>query len=302
MTTLNFHHLRSFWMTAQATTLRAAAERWNTSPPALSEQIKLLEKSLGTALFRKASGRLVLTEAGRRAFDYADKILTLGKELGEELQAVPPPHQLSLAVGVADTLPKLLAWSFIRPALRLEPAPRLICREGKVVDLLGQLTAFRLDLVLSDEPAPAHLPVQVFSQALAHSSLTFMGLPKLVKKYRKRYPASLNRAPLLLPSLGTAQRSALDKWLHDQGIQPHAVAECDDSAMQNAAASDGVGLIAIPTIEIASVRERYGFDIVGEATGCHLSYYAITAMRKIHNLAVAAILKAPVQHDQPAER
>lgn len=292
MTTLNFHHLRSFWMTAQAGSQRAAAERWNVSPPALSEQIKLLEQSLGTALFRKASGRLVLTEAGRRAFEYAEQIFTLGQELSDELHPGPQQRQQSLAVGIADSLPKLLAWSFIRPAMHLPQSVRLTCREGKVADLLTQLTAFRLDVVLSDEPAPSNVAVPVFSQALAHSSLTVMGPASLAKKYGRRFPAMLHEAPFVMPGLGTAMRTALDKWFHLHNLQPRGVAECDDAAMQKAAASDGVGLVAVPTLEVPGVRERYKFDVLGEAKECMMSYYAITAMRKVHHPAVAAILKA----------
>jgi LysR family transcriptional regulator, transcriptional activator of nhaA len=291
-TFLNFLHLRSFWVTAQAGSLRAAAERWHISQPALSEQIKLLELALGSALFRKASGRLVLTEAGRRAYDYAEQIFTLSQELCDELKPTTQPRHLSLAVGVADSLPKLLAWSFVRPSLQLKQTVRLNCREGKAIELLDQLAAFRLDVVLSDEPAPSHFPVHLFNQPLSCSTLTFMGLPDLAKRYGQRFPLSLNEAPLVLPSLGTAMRSALDKWLHDQALHPRIVAECDDSAMQKAAAYDGVGFVAVPTVEVDIVRSRYGFESVGEATECHLTYYAITAMRKINHPAVVAILKA----------
>ena len=119
MTNLNFLHLRSFWMTATAGSLRAASERWQVSQPSLSEQIKLLEQSLGQELFRKVSGRLVLTEAGRRAFDYAEEIFSLGRELTESLTPNPRVRPLSIAVGVTDSMPKLLAWSFMRPALNI---------------------------------------------------------------------------------------------------------------------------------------------------------------------------------------
>ena len=195
-------------------------------------------------------------------------------------------------MGLADSLPKILAWSFIRPAMHLSQPVRLVCREGKADELLTQLTAFRLDVVLSDEPAPSNVPVPVFSQSLTSSAMTIMGPSALVKKYGRRFPTMLHEAPFVMPGLGTAMRSALDKWFHLHNLQPRAVAECDDSAMQKAAASDGVGLVAVPTLEVEGVRERYKFEVLGEAKECEVSYYAITAMRKVHNPAVAAILKA----------
>lgn len=291
MTSLNFLHLRSFWMTATAGSLRAASERWHISQPSLSEQIKLLEQSLGQELFRKVSGRLVLTEAGRRAFDYADEIFTLGRELTESLTPNPQARPLSIAVGVTDSMPKLLAWSFMRPALNIGRPVRLVCRESKAADLLDQLTAYRLDVVLCDEPPPSHASVPVFAQPMAESSISFLGVPSLVKKYRKSFPRSLTDAPLLMPALGTAMRTVLEKWLHDHGLVPRVVVECEDSAMLKAAAQDALGFVPVPNIEVDDVRQRYGFDLLGEAGDCKLSYYAITAVRKVTNPAISAILR-----------
>jgi LysR family transcriptional activator of nhaA len=291
MTSLNFLHLRSFWMTASAGSLRIASERWHVSQPSLSEQIKLLEQSLGQELFRKVSGRLVLTEAGRRAFDYANEIFALGRELTESLTPNPQARPLSIAVGVTDSMPKLLAWSFMRPALQIGRPVRLVCRESKAEDLLAQLTAYRLDIVLCDEPAPSHSSVPVFAQPMAESSVSFLGVPALAKKFRKNFPLSLTGAPLLMPALGTAMRTALEKWLHDRALVPQMVVECEDSAMLKAAALDALGLVPVPTIEIDDVRKRYGLELIGEAPGCKMHYFAITAARKITNPAISAILQ-----------
>ncbi len=290
MTQLNFHHLRSFWMTAKGGSLRAASERWHVSQPALSEQIKLLEEALGESLFRKQSGRLVLTDSGRRAFDYAEQIFSLGQELTESLQARPVERALTVAIGVADSLPKLLAWSLVRPALHIDRPVRLVVREGKASTLLEELSAYRLDLVLCDEPAPSHLAVPVFSQSLTASAVTIMAMPAVAKKLRKHFPRSLNQAPLVMPGLGTAMRAALDKWLHDHGWQPRIVVECDDSAMLKAAARDGVGVVPVPASEVDDVKARYGFEVVGMAEGCEITFYGITAMRKTSHPAVAAVI------------
>ncbi len=278
-------------MTATAGNLRVASERWHVSQPSLSEQIKQLEQSLGQELFRKVSGRLVLTEAGRRAFEYAEEIFTLGRELTESLMPTPQARPLSIVVGVTDSMPKLLAWSFMRPALHIDRPVRLVCHESKATDLLAQLTAYRLDVVLSDEPAPSHSSLPVFAQPMADSSVSFLGVPALAKKLRKTFPRSLMDAPVLMPALGTAMRTALDKWLHDHGLTPRIVVECEDSAMLKAAALDALGLVPVPTIEVDDVRQRYGFDLAGEATDCQMHYFAITAVRKVTNPAISAILR-----------
>ena len=168
---------------------------------------------------------------------------------------------------------------------------RVVCQESKAADLLAQLTAYRLDVVLCDEPAPSHSSVPVFAQPMAESTVSFLGVPAVAKKFRKAFPRSLTDAPVLMSALGTAMRTALDKWLHDQALTPSIVVECEDSAMLKAAALDSLGLVPVPTIEVDDVRQRYGLELVGEAVDCKLRYFAITAVRKVTNPAISAILR-----------
>ena len=58
-------------------------------------------------------------------------------------------------VGVADVLPKLIAYRLLEPALHLSTPVQIICREGKLERLLAELVVYELDVVLSDAPSGA---------------------------------------------------------------------------------------------------------------------------------------------------
>ena len=86
---LNYHHLFYFWTIAREGSVTQAVERLRLGQPTLSAQMRSLEKALGVRLLKKEGRGLVLTEAGRTAFRYAEGIFGLGKintRLVERLQ------------------------------------------------------------------------------------------------------------------------------------------------------------------------------------------------------------------------
>src|SRR5205807_2989562 len=98
-------------------------------PPTISAQVSRLEHTLGEKLFARSGRRLVLTEAGRVVFRYAEDIFGLGRELMDTLKDRPTGRPLRVQIGVADVLPKLVAHQLIAPALRVANQVRVVCRE-----------------------------------------------------------------------------------------------------------------------------------------------------------------------------
>ena len=110
MERLNYHHLLYFWMVAREGTMARACERLLLAQSTLSAQIAALEDALGEKLFERAGRKLRLTEMGRTVFGYADEIFSLGRELVESVKGRPTGRPLRLMVGVADGVPKLVAY------------------------------------------------------------------------------------------------------------------------------------------------------------------------------------------------
>jgi LysR family transcriptional regulator, transcriptional activator of nhaA len=286
---LNYHHLRYFWVVAREGSLKLAAEKLHVSQPSISAQIKELEGFLGEPLFRRTGRSNVLTDAGQIAFRYAEEVFALGQEMVGAIKQRPGAKALRLYVGVADSFPKLMTNEILKPVMSMPQAVHVICREGKIEDLLGQLAAHRLDLVLADEPASSSLRVRTFNHLLGQTGVTFCAVPMLAVTLRKGFPMSLNEAPALLPSENTATRRTLEKWFQDRGIRPQVVAEFEDAALMKVMAADGKGFIPVPTLVRQEALDRYGLEVIGATEDCVDSFYAITAERRIDHPAVRLI-------------
>jgi LysR family transcriptional activator of nhaA len=286
---LNYHHLRYFWTVAKEGGLKPAAAKLRVSQPSISEQIRELEEALGEKLFRRSGRKNELTEVGRVVFGYAEEIFALGRELLNAVQRRPGVRALRLYLGVADSFPKLVTNEILKPVFQMPQTVHVICREGKLADLLAQLTAHRLDVVLADEPACSSQGTRLFNHLLHETGVTFCAVPKLAAKLAPGFPKSLDGAPALLPTDNTSLRRAVEQWFRAQGVTPRVVAEFEDLALMKVMALEGRGFLVVPTLVVREAVERYKFRVIGEATGCSIALYAITGERRIHHPAVALI-------------
>jgi LysR family transcriptional activator of nhaA len=171
---MNFKHLHYFWVAAKAGGIARAGEQLHTTPQTLSEQIKLLESSLGLELFRKVGRQLELTRDGRLAFAYAEKIFAMGAEMESALkQEQGKSSVLEFRVGVAESVAKSVVYRLLEPTSFLKQPIRLLCSEGKFPDLLAQLGLHRLDLVLAEEPLTPRFKIKAFNHALGSTPMSF---------------------------------------------------------------------------------------------------------------------------------
>lgn len=299
---LNYHHLRYFWAVAKEGSLARAAARLHVSQPSISEQIRELETALGERLFRREGRGNKLTDAGQVVFGYADEIFALGWEMVNALKQRPAAKTLRFHVGVVDSLPKLLTNEILEPVFAMSQAVHVICREGKMEDLLAQLAAYRLDVVLSDEPASANINFKTFNHPLGDTGTSFCAAKRLAAKLKRGFPKSLHDAPALLPSENTTLRRTLETWFREQRIQPRVVAEFEDLALMSVMAAEGRGFIAVPSLAADDAVRHYGFHLIGQAPSCRVQFHAITAERRIAHPAVALITGKQISGRNPATR
>ncbi|HEY1788811.1 MAG TPA: LysR family transcriptional regulator, partial [Verrucomicrobiae bacterium] len=245
---LNYHHLRYFWMVAKEGGLRKAAARLHVSQPTISAQIGALEEMLAEKLFQRVGRHLVLTDTGQEVLSYAEEIFSLGQDLVSTIKQRPTLRPLRVHLGVSDALPKLVAYRIIEPIFHLPQTVQVACWETKVSDMLADLTAHRLDIVLADQPASSSVSGNVFNYLLEESGIIFCAEQRLAAKLRRGFPQSLDGAPALLPMSNSGLRRSLEKWFHDVGVRPRLVAEIEDPAFVRTLASHGLGFMAIPTL------------------------------------------------------
>ncbi len=286
---LNYHHLLYFWTVVREGGVSKAAAKLRLSQPTISAQVKRLEGSLGERLLERQGRTLVLTEAGRVVYRYADEIFTAGRELQETLKGRPSGRAIQFTVGVANAVPKLIAYRLLRPAIEGPGVVQITCREDHPDQLVAQLAVHALDVVISDTPAPSHVRVKVFNHLLGESGTTFFAAGPLARRIRRGFPRSLNDTPTLLPTVNTALRRALEQWFEAEDLHPPVAGEFEDSALLKAFGESGRAVFPAPTAIEREVCRHYRVAVVGRAPSVRERYYAISAERRLKHPGVLAI-------------
>ena len=292
MSSLNFKHLRYFWAVAANGTIARAAEILHVTPQTISGQLRELEEQVNAKLFQKSGRNLVLTDTGRLVFSYADEMFRLGDELQDVMEGRTPGSALTLTVGVAMVVPKLLAYRILEPVFQMPDTVRLVCMEASLADLLADLSVHKIDLVLADAPMSPSLNVRAYNHLLGESALSFFAMRKFARKYKAGFPQSLNDAPMLMPTASSALRRSLEQWLEQQDIKPVVIAEFEDRALMKAFGEAGTGIFTSPSAVEEDVVAKYGVSVIGRTDEIKERFYAISAERRIKHPAVSAITEA----------
>lgn len=285
MDDLNYRHLLYFWTVTQEGSVTRASKKLNVAQPTISAQLKKFERTLHAPLFRRAGRTLELTDTGRKVQRYAEQIFSLGRDLVAQLEGRNSSHPMPWAVGVTRDVPAALAEPLLSAALQTPQLGTSTILPGTGRELLAALATQRVDLVLSAEPGEAHVSIRTHSRLLVEAPVVLAAPAELAARHRRGFPGSLQGAPLVLPTIGSQLRLAVDRWLLEHHVQPQVVAESDDEAWQRRLCQTGRGLIAI-----VPPRAGDGLKIVGKLTGVTLACYGITLDRQPSHPGVRAVL------------
>ncbi len=291
MAALNYSHLRYFRAIAHDGSLTRAAARLNLSQSALSVQLGKLEAALGQALFERSGRRLLLTEAGRIALDYADTIFEAGEALSATLAGRGAERPL-LRVGALPTLSRNFQMEFVGPLLGRGDI-ELILRSGTMRQLLAQLEAHEIDVVLATAPAPPDARSTLISYRLDEQPVSLVGPPHLGAGFA--FPDSLATLPLILPTHGSDAassdiRAGFDRLLDAAGIEPRILAEADDMAMLRLLARHGEALTLVPPIVVRDELRSGRLIEVVKLPSLTESFHAIVQRRRFPNPLLRELL------------
>jgi LysR family transcriptional activator of nhaA len=278
-----------FWTVAREGSIAKACETLLLAQPTISGQIRELERALGAKLFEKVGRNLVLSEAGREAYRYADEIFTLGRELQDSMQGRPTGRAARMHIGIHDAVPKLITCKILAIALAQRDAIQIVCHEGSSEQLFARMVLHEFDAILSDLPASPTAKVRAYNHLLGECGVTFCATAKLAEKYRRRFPGSLNGAPFLMPLPDTSLRRSLDHWLEEAGIRVNLRGEFADSALLKAFGQVGAGVFAIPTAIEADVCRQYRVKPLARIDSIRERFYLISVERKLKQPVLAVI-------------
>lgn len=269
--------------------MRPASTRLRLAQSTVSGQIRSFEEVLGEKLFTRNGRRLVPTETGRLVYSYAEEIFSLGQELQDAIKGRPVAKIQRLVVGIVDVVPKLIVRKLLEPALKLSDTLRVVCREDKSERLLAELAVHELDVILTDSPVPPTTSIRAFSHLLGECGVSFLATARLARPRVKNFPASLDGAPMLLPTDNTALRRSLDRWFAKIGVRPQIMGEFEDSALLKVFGQTGEGIFPATTIISDEVQRQHQVRLVGKTDEVRERFYAISVERRLKHPAVIAI-------------
>ena len=285
---MNLHHLRLFRAVAADGTLTGAARRLNLSQSALSTQIKALEASLGHALFERRGRSLVLTEAGRIALDHADAIFRTAEDLAAVMRETGNVRR-ALRVGALATLSRNFQMEFLRPLVGRRDV-EVILRSGSQAELLRELDALALDVVLTNLAPPRDADTPWLVHQIGEQPVSLIGTPARIG--RRGMAKLLRDEALVLPAKDSALRAAFDALAARHGATPHIAAEADDMAMLRLLAREDAGLAVIPPIVVRDELQSGLLVEVAQLEGIREHFLAVTRQRRFPNPVVGELLAA----------
>lgn len=300
MDNLSLRQLQLFAIIAREGSLVKAAKVLGVTHSNLSMQMKSLEESLGADVFERRGRQLVLTPLGTELTWYADELLRLGRDVQEVAKGHSRPRHAPLRVGVVGSIPKLLAYRLLEPALSVDGFGPVAARQDTYEQLLEELAVGRLHLVVADIPPYQGGTMRLFGHLLGQSGIMLYGTRNLAKRYGKELPESLQDAPLLMPSRGTSLRRSLERWLTEQKVSVRVEGEFDDSGLMRIFGLQGRGIFPVRAALQAELEDIHDVVCLGELP-IQEQYFAISIERRVRHPAVNALIESARQKLTPVK-
>lgn len=286
---INYHHLLYFKTIALEGGIAKAAKKLRLGQPTLSTQMKQFEETLGQDLFDRSKRNLQLTETGRLVLGYASEIFKLGDELLDALGDRHIATKIQVQIGATDTVPKHLILKIFHKAQE-EFDCIVSIAEGHGDELLRELRAHKIDLVVSNYAPPVGESAGFYAKCIARMPVVVCGIPKFAH-LKKNFPDSLKGQPFIMPSMQGKLRHDVDHFFKLRDLQISVKAEVQDTSLQKLMGTHGDGLIPIALPAVEELIENKELVEIGMLQDVHEELWLIAANRKIENPVAAAIIK-----------
>ncbi len=106
--------LQVFYTVARLLSFTKAAETLHMTQPAVTFQVRQLEDHFHTRLFDRTHNRVTLTEAGRKAYEYAEEIFSLYAEMENTLKELTGDVSGALTMGASTTIAEYMLPALLR--------------------------------------------------------------------------------------------------------------------------------------------------------------------------------------------
>jgi DNA-binding transcriptional LysR family regulator len=296
-------HLETFCRAAELSSFTGAAKALRLTQASVSQRMQALEKELGTPLFRRQGGRVLLTEAGQKLYGYAQRILDLHRQAHREITGheAPVPGELSLA---ASSIPG----EHLLPALLsgFAQAHRHIRVRATVSDsmaVLAQVERGEVSLGLvgrkTDNP---HLEFRY----LTSDRMVLIVPPGHALGRRKKVSVKqLARYPLILREAGSGLRHCFEKSLEKAGVSLNGLRvalELGSNEAIKEAVLRGVGVAILSTYAVQKeLRAGQLHALAVRDLHCDRDMYIVQDRRRVLPLPARLFLLFLETHPIAAE-
>lgn len=212
----------------------------------------------------------------------------MGSEMYEVLHDRLKPLKPHLHIGALDSIPKQIVLQLVKHAYRISPC-QVTLSEGKADELLRELGAHRMDLMLTNFLPTGVDAKGLFPKSITKKNVAIYGAPKF-KGLRKGFPKSISGEPVILPSYDSRLRQDLDHWAKAHSIELNIIAESQDIAIKKLMATEGMGLMPSATHTVTGQVLRGELVEIGLLQGVHEELLLVTAQRKIQNPIAAKLI------------
>jgi DNA-binding transcriptional LysR family regulator len=251
---MEIRQLRLFIAVAEELHFGRAADRLHMAQPPLSQQIRVLEKELGVALFKRTTRSVEITSAGEALLAHARTVLAAVREAEFAAKASGAGMYGRVRIGFAGAATRHLLPQLAREVKARHPNIELVLK-GNLYANAAQEALARGDIDLGFVRLPYSLPGLSY-RAIEDETLVCV-LPVEHELAARAFVevAELADQPFVTfpRDSGSTLRSITNKVCWDHGFTPRVVQEAPDSYTIHAmvAAGQGVSLAFSSTTNIS---------------------------------------------------
>jgi DNA-binding transcriptional LysR family regulator len=270
----SLHALAIFRAVVEHGTMTAAAEAEGISQPAISAQVRALERFFGTALLERGGRGSAPTAPGRLVADYAARLLTLTDELARGVADLEGLQTGDLVVGASSTVGERLLPEYLGRFHAAHPNVRLSVRIGNSVEITQLVAARALDVaIVGQEPSDPDL---LAKPVMEDRIVAFVSPGDPLLREAPLMPRVLCGQQFVMREAGSATRALAERCLREMSCGPgHVIELGSNEAVKRAVeAGLGIGLLSTHTIE---AERRAGHLVALPLTGweCRRSFWLI---------------------------
>ena len=288
---LNYHHLYYFYVIAGEGSIALATTRLKLAQSTLSTQLKQFEEAVGYQLFIRANRRLTLTDVGRKVFEYAHEIFSLGQELRETIDHMETSFGALIRLGIMDSVPKQLVRDLFQ-TVAADHQAKVVIREESLPTLCERLYSHDLDLILANDKPPTENDEGRFhAKLLGQLEVVLVSSTEPITEDAKLFK-SLDSQPMIMPGSNSPLRVEISEYLKIKHINPKVVAEVDDVELQKMLVLDGHGFSALPKIAIENELKNGQLHQLMDLPICQENLWLISGHRLVHNPITKRLLNS----------